>query len=252
MISDKDRILLQAAADGELLPDELADLRERLGDSVEARAFEKSVSDFNALLASVPEPQVPADLAQRVLEKIPETVSPSATTLIAPGISPYKSPRQWQGYAMAASLLLAVVVGANVWLPGGSDEAMREQMKGTLVAPMEILGSSELHWDGGVAAFDIVSDADGLSLHIEGISAVPMALGLAFSQADWKVDELPGSTLLVNGEVRTVLPIVSSLPPSASTVAQENTGDAPRFLDVEFRRKDGTMERTTLILRNAE
>jgi len=251
MITDEDRILLQAAADDELSPQELADLRERLGDSLEARAFEKSVSDFNTLLGSVPELETPPGIANRILEQIPETVSPSATTLIAPGINPYKPRREWHGYALAASLLVVVVVGANVWLPGGSDEAMRDQMKGTLVAPMNVLGSSELHWEGGVAAFDIVGDTDGLSLHIEGISAAPMALGLAFSQSDWELQELPGSTLLFKGEVTTTLPIALAQPvyPTANA---DSVADAPRFLDVEYRRKDGTIERTTLIFRSTE
>jgi hypothetical protein len=248
MITDEDRILLQAAADDELSQEELAEVRERLGDSLEARSFERSVTDFNMLLDSLAEVEPPAGLADRILAQIPETVSPSATTLMAPGINPYKSRRDWHGYALAASLLLAVVVGANVWLPGGSDEAMREQMKGTLVAPTTILGSSKLQWEGGVAAFDIVSDTDGLSLQIEGISAAPMALGLAFSQTDWELQELPGATLLVNGEVRTSLPIVSSRPSSATP----DGGNSPRFLDVEFRRTDGTLERTTLIFSNTD
>lgn len=251
MITEEDKILLQAAADEELSPEELADVRERLGDSLEARSFERSVSDFNVLLNSVPDLQAPPGLADRILEQIPETVSPSATTLIAPGINPHKHRREWRGYALAASLLLAVVVGANVWLPGGSDDAMREQMKGTLVEPATILGSSELHWEGGVAAFDIVDGADGLSLHIEGISAAPIALGLAFTQANWELQELPGSTLLLTGEMRTALPILAAKP-SASASRTDNAGESPRFLDVEFRRKDGTLERTTLIFRSTE
>ncbi|MEP6388749.1 MAG: hypothetical protein ABJ056_02400 [Halioglobus sp.] len=251
MITDQDRILLQAAADGELPPQELADLRARLGDSLEARAFEKSVSEFNTLLSSVPEVEPPPGLASRILEQIPETVSPSATTLIAPGINPYKSRRAWHGYAMAASLLVAVVIGANVLLPGGADEAMREQMKGTVIAPLNILSSSELQWEGGVAAFDIVSNADGLSLHIEGVSASPIALGLTFSQSDWELRDLPGSTLLLKDEVTTTLPIALALPVSVVGNADSLT-DAPRFLDVEYRRKDGTLERTTLIFRSTE
>jgi len=251
MISDGDKILLQAAADNELSEQELADLRERLGDSLEARAFEKSVSEFNTFLGDLPEPVAPTGLSNRLLEQIPETVSPSATTLIAPGINPYRPRREWQGYALAASLLLAVVVGANVWLPGGSDEAMREQMKGTLVTSSEVLGSSELHWDGGVAAFDIVSAADGLSLHVEGISAAPIALGMAFSQSDWELRDLPGSTLLLDGELTTTLPIELAQP-SSSAVSAGGVIDAPRFLDVEYRGADGTLKRTTLIFRSTE
>lgn len=250
MITDEDRVLLQAAADDELPPQELADLRARLGDSLEARAFEKSVSDFNTLLSSVPEVEAPPGIASRILEQMPETVSPSATTLIAPGINPHKSSRAWQGYAMAASLLVAVVVGTNVLLPGGADDAMREQMKGTVVAPLNVLASTELQWEGGVAAFDIIGDTDGLSLHIEGVSAAPIALGLTFSQSDWELRDLPGSTLLLKDELTTTLPIALAQPQPVSVAGNAgNVTDVPRFLDVEYRRKDGTLERTTLVFK---
>lgn len=199
-MNEHDKLELQALLDGELDAAEAQALRARLAGDSEAEALEHDLGQLDALLAEAPEVSAPADLEQRIFADLPPAVNRQAQTQMIPRI-PANSRPQWRGFALAASLLLAVVVGVGLGSPGEIDQRLADQMTGTLVPQSELMGRVELAWQDVAADISLLRSEAGYLLQVRADSGEPVQVHLRTLGAE------PIAELVVTGEQLTVYPV---------------------------------------------
>ncbi len=128
-MNEQDKLELQALVDGELDAAAEARLRQRLGDDAEAAQLERELRSLAQVLDAVPEPAVPNNLEQRILQRAPLPVDRRAETAIIARLPKRERP-QWQGFALAASLFVAVIVGVGALFPDEMNPQLADQMTG--------------------------------------------------------------------------------------------------------------------------
>lgn len=202
-MNENDRLELQSLLDGELDAAEAQALRARLAGDPEAELLERDLSALNALLAEAPEVSAPDGLELRILASLPAPIDRQAQTQMIARI-PRRSRPQWQGFALAASLLLAVVVGVGVWAPDEIDQRLAGQMTGTLVPQSELLGSAEFSWQDVDADVALLRSGDGYVLQVRADSEQSIEMYVFTLDAQLIAD------LVVSGEQRTVYPLAAA------------------------------------------
>lgn len=203
MISEVDKLALQAAIDGELDVAAEAELRQRLGDNSEASELEASLRGLSETLAADPEPEVPANLESYILQSVPLPVDHRAKTQVVTPLPTRKRP-EWQGFAMAASLFVAVILGVGALFPDEINGDLAGQMTGTLLpSDAQVLGEARLDWQSVEADLQLLGTDDG-----------DLALGLR-ADADQTttfsfIDPVSGQSyaeVVVDGETAKQLPL---------------------------------------------
>ena len=199
-MNEQDRLELQALVDGELDAAAEDRLRQRLGQDAEAVQLELELRSLEQTLAAVPEPDVPDNLEQRILQRVPLPVDRRAETAIIARLPKRERP-QWQGFAMAASLFVAVIIGVGVLFPDEMSPRLADQMTGTLLPQAERVGGAAFAWEDVEADINLLRTDAGLSLQIRADAGQPVLLRI---RADGDANTL--AELAVAGEQRLVYP----------------------------------------------
>jgi len=172
--------LIQAELDGQLDPQQRAELARRLLADPEARAMREDLQRLRAMLDGLEKVEPPAELKANVLNALPAAAAPSARTLWPAA--------RWRYAALIAGVLGATsLVYETVDGPGESGElAGTMAARRTLILDRVVLGAGPV--SGNVRLY---RDAGGLGLAFELASSAPVDVVVVSS----------GHTLRVNGVV---------------------------------------------------
>ena len=204
-MNEQDSLDIQALVDGELDTASAERLRQRLETDADAAALERELSSLDALLTAAPEPEVPSGLEQRILQRVPLPVDRQADTAIISRLPVKKRRPQWQGFAMAASLFVAVVIGVGALFPDEMNPELADQMTGTLLPQADRVGSAALNWEDVEADLDLLQTDAGLALQIRADAEQPVLLRI---RAAGEANAL--AELAVAGEQRLVYPMAAA------------------------------------------
>ena len=202
-MNENDKLELQALLDGELDAAEAQALRTRLAGDPEAELLEQEMIQLTALLADTADINAPADLEQRIVDSMPAPIDRQAQTQMIARI-PRRSRPQWQGFALAASLLVAVVVGVGVWSPNAIDRSLAGQMTGTLMPQADLLGSADFSWQDVDAHIALQRAGEAYELLVRADAGQPIEIYV------FTLDAQPIADLVVSGEQRTVFPLAAA------------------------------------------
>lgn len=203
VLTDADKLRLQAGFDGELTPQEWHRLREDFRDSPEAEAYLAELATLRETLASAPDAPVPAGLAESIKAQIPRpsagrerdvkergNVIPVRFGGRGQGHSPRPARQLAGGLALAASLVLAVGLGVQFLGVSelGMDSQMRSRMTGTLLEPAAMEAQRHWQWEGMDARASLMRSASGLTLELEldAESATDLVLQVSGDQWRWR------------------------------------------------------------------
>lgn len=226
-MNEQDSLDIQALVDGELDARSAERLRQRLDSEPESVALVRELTALDELLASAPEPSVPPDLERRILQRAPLPVNRRADTAIISRL-PVRSRRpQWQGFAMAASLFVAVVIGVGALFPDEMNPDLADQMTGTLLPQAERVGSAQLSWEDVEANLDLLQTDDGISLQIRADAEQPVLLRVRAPGESKSLAELS-----VTGEQRLVYPLASLMEAIEVDVVREGRVVHSRSLEL--------------------
>jgi hypothetical protein len=192
MLSDIDKQRLQAGFDGELDAREWRRLRESFRDCAEADAYLAELAALQGVLSAAPEVPVPGDLAANIKQLITVPAGDDKVSRVDFGARRRAQPRPAVnlagGLALAASLLLAVLVG--VQFSGvselGTDSPLRSRMTGTLLDSSAQDAQQHWQWPGGEARAALLSGANGLTLALDLATEFPVELVLGVSGDQWR------------------------------------------------------------------
>ena len=225
-MNEQDRLELQALVDGELDAAAAEQLRQRLGEDADAAALEQELQSLDQLLAAAPDPEVPGNLEQRILQRVPLPVDRRAETAIIARLPARKRP-QWQGFALAASLFVAVIVGVGALFPDEMNPRLADQMTGTLLPQSERVSGAAFAWEDVEADINLLRTDAGLSLQIRADAGQPVLLRV---RADESAPAL--AELAVAGEQRLVYPIKSEMASLQIDVVREGRVVHSRSLEL--------------------
>ncbi len=225
-MNEQDRLELQALVDGELDAAAAEQLRQRLGEDADAAALEQELQSLDQLLAAAPDPEVPGNLEQRILQRVPLPVDRRAETAIIARLPARKRP-QWQGFALAASLFVAVIVGVGALFPDEMNPRLADQMTGTLLPQAERVSGAAFAWEDVEADINLLRTDAGLSLQIRADAGQPVLLRV---RADESAPAL--AELAVAGEQRLVYPIKSEMASLQIDVVREGRVVHSRSLEL--------------------
>ena len=204
-MNEQDELELQALVDGELDVAAEDRLRQRLGADADAAQLELALRSLEQVLAAAPEPGIPDNLEQRILQRVPLPVDRRADTVMIARL-PQREPPRWRGFALAASLFVAVIVGVGVLVPDEMNPELADQMTGTLLPQAERVGGAAFAWEDVEADINLLRDDAGLSLQIRADADAPVLLRLRAG-----ADAALLAELAVAGEQRLVYPVRGDL-----------------------------------------
>ncbi len=201
-------------------------MRQRLGEDADAAALEQELQSLDQLLAAAPDPEVPGNLEQRILQRVPLPVDRRAETAIIARLPARKRP-QWQGFALAASLLVAVIVGVGALFPDEMNPRLADQMTGTLLPQAERVSGAAFAWEDVEADINLLRTDAGLSLQIRADAGQPVLLRVRADESGPALAELA-----VAGEQRLVYPIKSEMASLQIDVVREGRVVHSRSLEL--------------------
>ena len=204
-MNEQDYLELQALVDGELDTTAEHRLRQRLGADAEAAELERELQSLEQLLAAAPEPEVPDHLERRILQRVPLPVDRRAETAIISRLPKREHPR-WQGFALAASLFVAVIVGVGALFPDEINPELADQMTGTLLPQAERVAGAAFAWEDVEADINLLRNDAGLSLQIRADASQPVLLRV---RAEGEPTVL--AELAIAGEQRLVYPLEGAM-----------------------------------------
>jgi anti-sigma factor RsiW len=135
---------LAAYRDGELAPDEQAELEAHLADHPQSAAHNAAAGALSASLKQARYHRAPPALAKKIREEIAREAAPSATVL------PFRAPRRWATGALAAAacLLLAWNLSLQFQQPGVlplADQVVEDHVRSLMVDHLTDVPSSNQH-----------------------------------------------------------------------------------------------------------
>ncbi len=225
-MNEQDKLELQALVDGELDAAAEERLRQRLGDGAEASQLERELRSLAQALDAVPEPAVPNNLEQRILQRAPLPVDRRAETVIIARLPKRERP-QWQGFALAASLFVAVIVGVGALFPDEMNPQLADQMTGSLLPQADRLGGAGFEWEDVEADVSLLRNDAGLSLQIRADANEPVLLRVRAEGGETIFAELA-----VAGEQKLVYPVASEMQALQIDVVREGRVVHSRSLDL--------------------
>ncbi len=170
MLDERTLYLINAALDGELEPDEAAELVVLLESSAEARAAQAEMQKMANLLDGLPQQNPPADLAERIIARLRLPASRPAFSLsrLFSALQPAQV-----GLAFSAGLLLTVgfyevtaqhrspgdvsdMVGTMLSDPAGRAAALRDSLS---ISEPGISGRVSLGGSGGILVLNFELDS---------------------------------------------------------------------------------------------
>lgn len=225
-MNEQDSLELQALVDGELDAAAEDRLRQRLGENAEAAQLEQELQSLEHLLANAPEPEVPKNLEQRILQRVPLPVDRRADTVLIARLPKRERPK-WQGFALAASLFVAVIVGVGALFPDEMNPQLADQMTGTLLPQAERVSGTAFVWEDVEADINLLRSDAGLSLQIRADASRPALLRVL---AEGEATAL--AELVVAGEQRLVYPLQGEMSSLQIEVVREGRVVHARALDL--------------------
>ena len=225
-MNEQDSLELQALVDGELDAAAEERLRQRLGNDPEAAQLEQELQALGQLLGNTPEPEVPNNLEQRILQRVPLPVDRRADTAMIARL-PRRERPQWQGFALAASLFVAVIVGVGALFPDEMNPQLADQMTGTLLPQAERVSGTAFVWEDVEADINLLRSDAGLSLQIRADASQPVLL-----RVRGEGDATALVELAVAGEQRLVYPLEGAMSTLQIEVVREGRVVHARALEL--------------------
>ncbi len=225
MLSDDEKLRLQAGFDGELSPAEWQRLQAEYADSEAAMAYLAELQALQLTLTGSPEPEVPADLAGRIKILVPETDQATAPVVHLDRERRHSRSApssQWLGgLALAASFLLALGLGLHLtWEQASEPQQMQDWMTGSLLGSATVLDRRQVQWDGLEARAVLLQEDGHFALDLELVSPTTSDLLLQVDGDRWRWSQAAGTGqriglsaagtqlyLAVNGAERFRLPL---------------------------------------------
>ncbi|MFV0478723.1 MAG: hypothetical protein ACK5ME_12950 [Parahaliea sp.] len=202
MLSDADKLRLQAGFDGVLSPHEWQQLQDEFADSSEAGILLAELGDLKSRLDDLPLIDVPPQLAANIKSelgcfsilscesgrvdkqgyvqerrRIPEMPRPAVNWVV--------------GMALAASLIMAVSLSMHLLEDHTVEAGMQAWMSGSLLDTDKLIERRRWHWAELDGSATLIRDNDQLVLDLELDASIPLSnlvLEIAGSGWQWKIN----------------------------------------------------------------